>query len=258
MNDVIISATLKGSFQEISNDGVRFNLVTKSGGSNGFDEFIVLAYGASAKFLQQHAQSGTRIVAQGRLSSEKLDTDVYHTAITVNRVLSISPAETGIDYTKTLISGPATSEGVKEVSSGKKLASFNIANTRKYISKTKEERSYTTYLSATVWGERAEHLQRDGLIPSEDAFITVEGILKPRQYEKDGTTVNKIDIWVDNIVFNQALIEQEPKRRYEASKEESTSSPPWSSAETPPFEPNVRSGKTKSRVPQEEEESHPF
>lgn len=216
MNDVVISATLKGNFQEISNDGVQFTLVTRGGRSNSLDEFTVLAYGNSAKFLQQHAQSGSRVVAQGRLSSEKLDTEVYHTAITVNRVLSVGPAESGIDHSRVVVSGTASSEGVREVGNGKKLASFNIANAREYVSRSGENKSYTTYLSATLWGDRAEELVSQGLIPTQEANVTIEGILKPRSYENNnGQTVNKVDIWVDDIVFAQAHFTQEPKPRQE-------------------------------------------
>lgn len=226
MNDVIISATLKGSFQEISNDGVQFILISRSGkNSSSFDEYTVLAYGNSAKFLQQHARSGDRVVVQGRLSSEKLESDVYHTAVTVNRVLSVSPAQNGIDYSKAVVSGLATCEGVRSVGeSGKKLASFNIANSRRYVTRDGDERSYTTYLGATVWGERAEQMEEQGLIPATDREITIEGILKPRTYQnKDGQEVNKIDIWVDDIIFSEAHSSPEPKRR--SSPEERTEQP---------------------------------
>jgi single stranded DNA-binding protein len=223
MNDVIVSATLKGSFQEISNDGVQFVLVTRGGRQNSsMDEYTVLAYGNSAKFLQQHARSGDRVVVQGRLSSEKLDSDVYHTAVTVNRVLSVSPAQNGIDYSKATVSGLATCEGVRSVGeSGKKLASFNIANSRKYVTRDGDERSYTTYLGATIWGERAEALEEQGLIPTEGREITIEGILKPRTYQnKDGQSVSKIDIWVDDIIFSEAHSSPEPKRRTNSDEQE--------------------------------------
>lgn len=216
MNDVIISATLKGQFEDISNDGVQFTLVTR-GGKPGTppDEYSALAYGNSAKFLKQHAQSGYRIVAQGRLSSEKLNTDTFHTAITVNRVLSISEASQGIDYTKAVISGLATCEGVRTVGeNGKTLASFNIQNERRYMSKSGEERVYTTYLGATLWGDRSVELQQQGLIPTQNENLTVEGIIKPRTYtNKEGKEVTKMDIWIDDIVFAQAQSSPEPKQK---------------------------------------------
>jgi single-stranded DNA-binding protein len=216
VNDVIISATLKGVFKEISNDGVQFTLVTRGGrGNTNLDEFTVLAYGNSAKFLQQHATSGSRVVAQGRLSSEKLDTDVYHTAVTVNRVLSVSESGNGIDYSRAVISGLATCEGVRSVGANdNKLASFNIANVRKYVSKDGEERSYKTYLGASVWGDSAKKLEDDGLVPVTDGNIVVEGVLKPRTYEnRDGVLVGKVDIWVDDISFIYANQTPEPKKR---------------------------------------------
>jgi single-stranded DNA-binding protein len=238
MNDVIISATLKGSFQEISNDGVQFTLVSRGGrGSSSMDEFTVLAYGNSAKFLQQHTQSGDRVVVQGRLSSEKLDSNVYHTAVTVNRVLSVSPAQNGIDYSKAVVSGLATCEGVRSVGEGnKKLASFNIANTRRYVTRDGDERTYNTYLSATVWGERAEHLEEQGLIPAEDREITLEGILKPRSYQnKEGQEVNKIDIWVDDIIFSEAHSSPEPRRRSQAEEKSTPKESTSKNLESSPF-----------------------
>lgn len=216
MNDVIISATLKGQFEDISNDGVQFTLVSRSGRpGTPPDEFSLLAYGNSAKFLKQHASSGDRIVAQGRLSSEKLNTEVFHTAITVNRVLSISEASQGIDYTKAVVSGSASCDGVKTIeSSNKSLASFNIQNERRYITKAGDERVYTTYIGATLWGDRALELEAQGLIPSNEENLTVEGILKPRTYtNREGNEVTKMDIWIDDIVFAQAQSSPEPRQK---------------------------------------------
>jgi single-stranded DNA-binding protein len=215
MNDVVLSAILKGGFQDVSNDGVQFTLVSRSGKGTDLDEFTVLAYGNSAKFLQQHASSGARVVVQGRLSSEKLDTEIYHNAITVNRVLSISKAEQGIDYSRAVISGLSSCESVKTAGkNGTNLAGLNIANARKYVGKSGEEKSYTTYISATIWGDRAVQLESQGLIPMQEENVTIEGILKPRTYEnKDGQSVRKIDVWVDDIVFASAQFSQEPRRR---------------------------------------------
>lgn len=224
MNDVVISATLKGGFEEISNDGVQFTLVSR-GGNPGTppDEFPVLAYGNSAKFLRQHASSGDRVVVQGRLSSEKLNTDSFHTAITANRVLSISEASQGIDYTKAVVSGRATCEGVRTVGeNSRSLAGFNIQNERRYVTKSGEERVYTTYLGATLWGDRAVDLQTQGLIPIKDENLTVEGILKPRTYtNRDGQEVRKMDIWIDDIVFAQAQSSPDPRPRRQNTQESS-------------------------------------
>lgn len=226
MNDVTISATLRGGFEEVSNDGVKFTLVSSSGRSE-LDEFIVLAYGNSAQFLRQHANSGDRLVAQGRLSSEKLDTDSYHTAVTINRVLSISPAENGIDFSRVVVSGVAACDGVKSVGqNGRKLANLNIANSRQYMSRSGEERSYTTYLNATLWGDRAEQLEQDGLIPMENERVMIEGILKPRSYtNREGQEVNKIDIWIDDLVFAQAQYSPQPRQKQPVQNSQETTQP---------------------------------
>lgn len=203
MNEVTMSGVLKGGFEEVSNDGIKFTLVNRNqrGEISENEEFVVLAYGNSAQFLSQHAKSGKRVVIQGRLSSEKLGTDNYHTAITASRVLSIADSSQGIDYTHAVISGRANSDGLKRLDNNNKtpLINLNVANVRVYKTKTGEVNEYTTYLGGTVWGARAEELADSYEFPFEGVEVLFDGILKPRSYEKDGETVHKIDVWVNNL-----------------------------------------------------------
>lgn len=200
MNEVIISGILKGDFQDVSNDGVLFHLVTKTGrGDMGIDEFITLAYGKAAEFLKERGESGKRLVVQGRLSSEKLDTDNYHTAVTVSRVLSVGDSSEGMDYTHAVISGTAESDGLRQLEKGTQLANLNIANKRTYTSRDGSTGEYTTYLGATVWSTRAVALDAEGVFPMKDTEVILDGILKPRSYEKDGEEVFKIDVWVNDL-----------------------------------------------------------
>jgi len=203
MNEVELSGILKGDFQDVSNDGVQFILVNRNerNGNTEFEEFICVSYGNAAKFLRQHAESGKRLVVQGRLSSEKLDTENYHTVITVSRVLAVSNSSDGTDYSHASVMGTISCDEVKYV--GQKntaVANLRITNKREYKNREGETFEYTTYLGATAWGPRAEGLEASGFIPATDSPAVVDGLLKPRSYENsDGATINKIDIWVTNI-----------------------------------------------------------
>lgn len=201
MNELILSGIVKGDFEDASRDGIKF-LVLNRGRNGEAEEFVCLAYGGSANFLRQHAESGNRIVLQGRLSSEKLDTDVYHTAITVSRVLSISDSSSGMDYAHATISGLASSDGMTRLQNKNQTAliNLNVANQREYRNNEGEVQVYTTYLGGTAWGRTAEEMEAAYEFPMKDVPVVFEGILKPRTYEnKDGETINKIDVWINTI-----------------------------------------------------------
>lgn len=204
MNEVYISGIIKGDFVEVSNDGVMFTILNRAqrdGQDN--DEFTALAYGNSAKFLTQHAESGMRIVAQGRISSEKLGTENYHHAITVSRVLGICDSSQGIDYTHAIISGKARADEVRTTGRGTSVLGLNVANERVY-KRDDEEQVYTTYLGATLWGDNADSFAQAHGLPLDNAEVVFDGILKPRSYEKDGNTIGKIDVWINNITVSGA------------------------------------------------------
>ena len=217
MNEVILSGIVKGDFEDASRDGVRFLMLNR--GRNGeSEEFICLAYGGSANFLKQHAESGQRIVVQGRLSSEKLDTENYHTAITVSRVLSISDSSSGMDYSHASISGLATSDGLTRLNNANQtpLINLNVANKREYRNSDGDVQEYTTYLGGTVWGRTAEDMEASYEFPMKDVPVVFEGILKPRTYEnKDGETINKVDVWVNTVSVASASASTPPAPRAE-------------------------------------------
>jgi single-stranded DNA-binding protein len=207
MNEVVISGIIKGEFSSTSRDGVRFTLVNR--GKNGNqDEFITLAYGESAKFLTQHAQSGQRVVLQGRLSSEKLDTQKYHTAITASRILAISDSSQGMDYSYAVVSGLASSTGLTRLATNDTaVINLNVSNQREYFDKkTEETQVYNTFLGATVWSQAAETMAKEYAFPLENVPVVFDGILKSRSYTDKETqeTVYKIDVWVNSITSGSA------------------------------------------------------
>ena len=106
INSVTLSGLINGEFTPVSKDGVQFTVSIPNQNSQDLtDDFLVVAYGNSAQFLKQNAQSGYRVVLEGRLSSEKLDTDNYHVVVSTVRVLDInSNPALGRDFTLGLLS----------------------------------------------------------------------------------------------------------------------------------------------------------
>jgi single-stranded DNA-binding protein len=203
MNQVIISGLVKGNdFQSVSNDGLLFKVATRSGrsGNNADpDVFNILAYGKAAEFVRLHAKSGLRIVAEGRLSSEKLGTNNYHTVITIHKVLSVGQSQTGNDFATATVSGTVRADAVKTTSKGTSLVPFNVKNTRIYKTRDGNTGTYVTYFNAIAWSEVASTVE--SMLPIKDEFSVISGNLKPSSYEKDGENVDKIDIWINDINF---------------------------------------------------------
>lgn len=238
MNEVLISGLVKGDFQEVSNDGVLFQIATSTGRNNADpDVFQALAYGKTAQFFKQHAESGKRLVAQGRISSEKLGTDNYHGVITVSRILSLGESRTGMDFTQAVVSGTVRCQEVKETQRGTKLAGFNVKNVRHYRTREGNEGEYTTYLNATAWADTAESLEAEGRIPADDEFAIMSGILKPNSYEKDGETIHKTDIWINDIIFASEGSPDDQTAPERQEQEETVEAPEgnYKNAENPPF-----------------------
>lgn len=228
MNEVIISGIVKGDLESIGNDGIKF-LVLNRGRSGENDEFICLAYGNSSSFLSQHVVSGQRVVLQGRLSGEKLGTENYHTAITVGRVLSISDSSSGMDYTNVVLSGEASSKGLTRLNNKNKtpLVPLNIRNKREYKPNDGEVQEYTTFIDAAVWGKLAESVEESFELPMNNTQVVVYGMLKPRSYEnKNGETVNKIEIWVTSINRLEGVQTQTSASRPQGKKEDAGTRPP--------------------------------
>lgn len=222
MNEVTLSGVIKGSFEKIGNDGVMFQIVTRAQRGEENDEFTALAYGESANFITQHGESGNRVVLQGRLSSEKLGSENYHTAVTITRVLSVTDSDKGMDYSYAVISGNARTDGIRYLNNAKNtaLVNLNVTNTRSYLNKDKEQKTYTTYIGGTIWSERAEDFANS--VADRDLSslpVVFDGILKPRTYQdKEDNTIRKIDVWVNNILPAEeiAVSEVTPEAREEA------------------------------------------
>lgn len=228
MNEVVLSGILKGDFTNVGNDGIRFTVVNR-GKSDAVDEFFCLAYGSSADFLKQRATSGKRVVLTGRLSSEKLGTENYHTAITASRILSVVDSSNGTDYTYAVVGGLASTEGLVEMDNKNRtrLIGFNLVNKREYTTSDGETKEYSTYLGATAWNKLADKIAEDYDCPLQDVPVVLDGILKPRSYEnKNGDTIHKIDIWINTISLGAVSITTPPRSSQEKSPPKEQSKAP--------------------------------
>lgn len=197
MNVFFASGLLSGQFDKVSNDGISFKLTVKN--KDRVEEYTCVAYGEAAKRLQSGVRSGERLVLQGRLGSEKLNTDVYHGVLSVSRVLAVTDAEAGVDYTYAVVAGQAEAKELAFTGNGAPVVNLSILNKREYKDKQGEVQEYKVYVTGTLWNDRADALNNSMTLPA--SFPTViGGQLKPKSYpNKDGKTVNRIDVWVEDM-----------------------------------------------------------
>lgn len=197
MNVFFASGLLTGQFDKVSNDGISFTLTTKN--KDRVENYICVAYGEAAKRLQGGARSGKRLILQGRLGSEKLNTDVYHGILSVSRVLGITDAEAGVDYTYAVIAGEAEAKELAYTGNGAPVVNLSILNKREYKDKEGNVQEYKVYVTGTLWNDRAESLNSSTTLPASFGTV-IAGQLKPKSYEnKEGKQVNKVDVWVEDL-----------------------------------------------------------
>lgn len=197
MNVFFVSGLIAGKFEKVSNDGISFSVTTKN--KDRVESYSAVAYGEAAKRLQTGARSGDRVVIQGRLGSEKLNTDVYHGVLSVSRVLGISDAESGVDFTYAVVAGEATANELSYTGNGAPVVNLSILNKREYKDKEDNVQEYKVYVTGTLWNDRADALNNSTTLPATFGTV-IGGQLKPKSYEnKQGKQVSKIDIWVEDI-----------------------------------------------------------
>lgn len=220
MNNVIISGIVKGKFTQIK-DSQHFILSQKGRDGESVD-FNMVAHGETAERLVSNVESGQRIVVQGRLSSEKLFDDTYHNVISIARILA-DEVGSGMDYSNIIVTAEAKCSEVKKVGQKQQsVANLDLSVKREFKNAAGEVKSYTSYFSASVWGERADALEAS--LPMVDQNVFISGTLRPRQYTKTtGELVNRIDIWVDELeLTNGTPITSVPQKYDNAETKPST------------------------------------
>lgn len=220
MNIVTISGIVKGGFNDLRQDTKHFVLVNKGRDEGEVLEYDIVAHGDIATRLASNVKSGQRTVLQGRLSSEKFNEEdkVYHSVIVVSRVLS-DDGKSGMDYNSIMLEGVGNCSEVKQVGSkNQDVANIDIKHTRKFKDREGVEKSFSSFISASIWGERAKGIESS--LPFTDQPMIITGTLRPREYEnKDGNTVKKIDVWVDELFLISGSPITSIPQKYEKNRE---------------------------------------
>lgn len=74
---------------------------------------------------------------------------------------------------------------VRTFESGKKLATFTVATNETYTNNKGEKVTDTQWHNISVWGKQAENVEK---ILKKGSFVSLNGKLVNRSYEKDGET----------------------------------------------------------------------
>lgn len=209
MNDVLISGLINGDIEQLREDAYTFSvMIPATNDRYESDTFELMVYGNTANFLnQRQPSSGDRIVAQGRLSREKYGEE-YRTVISVSRVLSLGDSADGVDFSRIIVSGEVSrAPTLSTLKNGKSVLNLSIANKRHYTKPgSSEVHTYTTYLRATAWEDRA--LAIEGLGLTEGVNVTLDGSLKSSTYEnKEGETVEQVDVWINEAFVSSPAVE---------------------------------------------------
>ncbi|MEQ8882641.1 MAG: single-stranded DNA-binding protein [Cytophagales bacterium] len=86
---------------------------------------------------------------------------------------------------------------VRTFESGKKLATFTVATNETYTNNKGEKVTDTQWHNISVWGKQAENVEK---ILKKGSFVSLNGKLVNRSYEKDGETR-----YVTEIQMNEFL-----------------------------------------------------
>lgn len=101
---------------------------------------------------------------------------------------------------RVVISGNLTRDPeLRTTASGMPIMSMGVAvNDRRKNSQTGEWEDYANFIDCTMFGTRAQNLQR---FLSKGTKVTIEGKLRWSQWERDGQKRSKIEVIVDDIDF---------------------------------------------------------
>ena len=87
---------------------------------------------------------------------------------------------------------------VRYIPSGEAIATLRLAVSRKYKTKTGEERDDTCFLNVEVWGRQG---QTCGEYLSKGSPVFVEGRLKLDEWEKDGQKHSRLGVVAERVQF---------------------------------------------------------
>lgn len=228
VNEFTASGLLNGEIVDGEREGAKiFTLSLKNTSPNApspTEDFMCVAFGNSAAALEG-AKSGSRLVIQGRLASEK-EGDIYHSVLSVVRVLGvIEDSSQGSDFARAFLGGDASASNMHELSNDRAVSNLNIVNRRTFRRKDKSEVTIRTFARATLWNDLAKSIE----YPLTDAPVIVEGSLRPSEWEG----AKKLEVWADTISFVGSSVTA-------AAEGAGASSAPAAAAPTPPPPPPAR------------------
>jgi single-strand DNA-binding protein len=87
---------------------------------------------------------------------------------------------------------------LRSTSGGDSVLKLRIACSESYLDRNKVRQERTEWVSAVLWGKRAEALAK---ILSKGDRVFIEGGLRTSSYEKDGQKVYKTEVNVTNVIL---------------------------------------------------------
>ena len=118
---------------------------------------------------------------------------------------------------KVMISGNlARDPEMRSTAGGTSVMQFSVAvNERRKNSQTGEWEDYANWVDCSLFGKRAEALER---ILAKGTKVAIEGRLRWSQWERDGQKRSKLDVIVDELELMSARREDAPRAASGASQ----------------------------------------
>lgn len=101
---------------------------------------------------------------------------------------------------KSLLVGNLTKDPeVRYTPSGKAVCNLKVATSRKFKTKSEEDREEKLFITATIWGKRAENC---GEYLKKGSPVFIEGRLTTNSFEdREGQQRSNIELQIENIQF---------------------------------------------------------
>ena len=84
----------------------------------------------------------------------------------------------------------------REISSGVSVTGFSVAVNEKWKNKSGETQEHTEWYKIQAWGSQGDFV---GRYLKQGDLVYVEGRMRTRQYDRDGTTVYHTDLNADRV-----------------------------------------------------------
>lgn len=98
----------------------------------------------------------------------------------------------------TLIGNLAQDPELRKLEGGQSVLKLRVATTERYKDRDQKWQDKTEYHDASVWGARAEALAR---ILAKGSAVYVEGPLRTRSFDKDGSKHYRTEIAATNVIL---------------------------------------------------------